>query len=241
MTAEEEMYEELLGAYALDAVDDDERRRVDQYLGVNPAARREVDELREAASTMAWTSMEPPAGLWDRIASAVDVSNSAPVPTGELAKVIPLARRRNPFSAVAAAAIAVAAALVAVLAVGVLRNNNESFSVRDAMARAAKSVDARATTLHSSDGAVTVDAVVDADGHGYLAATTLPGLPSGRTYQLWGLIDGEPISLGVLGHRPGIESFSVDGNLTTLMVSNEVAGGVPTGANTVGLISGDLG
>ena len=37
--------DELLGAYALDAVDDDERRRVDDYLEVNPRASAEVQAL----------------------------------------------------------------------------------------------------------------------------------------------------------------------------------------------------
>jgi hypothetical protein len=34
--------------------------------------------------------------------------------------------------------------------------------------------------------------------------------------------------------------FSVDGNLTVLMISNEAAGGVPTDANTTGLLTGKL-
>ena len=240
MTAEEDMYDELLGAYALDALGDDERRLVDNYLRVNPQARKEVDELRNVATMMAWTSMEPPDGLWDRIAGSIGATAPAPTPTGELARVLPMAGKRSRFNALAASAIAVAAALVIVLAVSVFRTNDSSYSISDAMQQARKSADSRITTLHSPDGTVAVDAVVDRDGHGYLAATTLPGLPSGRTYQLWGLIDGEPISLGVLGHRPGVETFSVDGNLTALIISNEVAGGVATNANTAGLISADL-
>ena len=35
--------DELLGAYALDAVDDDERRQVEEYLRTNPRARAEVE------------------------------------------------------------------------------------------------------------------------------------------------------------------------------------------------------
>lgn len=241
MTAEEEMYDELLGAYALDAVDADERRLVDNYLSVNPQARREVDELRSVATMMAWTSMEPPDGLWEKIAATLEMSAIAPPPSGELARVLPIGGRRQRFTVIAAAAIAVAAALVVVLAFGVFRTNDPSYSLSDAMSQARRSSDARSVTLHSADGSVAVDAVVDGDGHGYLAAGTLPSLPSGRSYQLWGLIDGEPISLGVLGHRPGTASFSVNGNLTALMISNEVAGGVPTNANTAGLVSAQLG
>lgn len=240
MTAEEEMYDELLGAYALNAVDDDERRLVDNYLRVNPQARHEVDDLRNVATMMTWTSMEAPDGLWERIADTIGATASAPTPSGELARVLPMSSRRNRFTAIAASAIAVAAALVVVLAFGVFRRNDTSYSINDVMRQARNAADSRTATLHSPDGTVSVEAVVDRDGHGYLAGGTLPGLPSGRTYQLWGLIDGEPISLGVLGHRPSLETFSVDGNLTVLMVSNEVAGGVATNANSAGLISANL-
>ena len=43
----------LLGAYALDALDPDERAQVDEYLARNPGARAEVDELRETAAALA--------------------------------------------------------------------------------------------------------------------------------------------------------------------------------------------
>lgn len=240
MTAEEEMYGELLGAYAVNAVDDDERRAIENYLRINPQAQREVDEHHFVASAMAWTSMEAPPGLWDRIAATLD--GPAPAPSGQLAKVMPIDRRRRRLNTFAAAAIAVAAALVAVLAVGTWRTDRSStVSMKAAMEQARRSPDARVGQLHSPDGAVAVDVVIDRDGHGFLAGNDLPGLPSDRTYQLWGVIDGEPISLGVLGHRPGVEPFSVAGNVTQVMVSNEVAGGVPTNANATGLLSANLG
>ena len=50
-----EEIEELLGAYALDAVDDDERRVVEGYLATNPRARAEVQQHREVATMLAFT------------------------------------------------------------------------------------------------------------------------------------------------------------------------------------------
>ena len=61
--------EELLGAYALDAVDDDERRLVEAYLATNPRARAEVDQHREVATLLAFGGADAPEGLWDRIAA----------------------------------------------------------------------------------------------------------------------------------------------------------------------------
>lgn len=57
----------LLGAYALDALDDDERAAVDEWLARSPNARREADELCETASLLAQSAEEPPGDLWARI------------------------------------------------------------------------------------------------------------------------------------------------------------------------------
>ena len=40
------------------------------------------------------------------------------------------------------------------------------------------------------------------DGQGYLVKSDLPTLSSAKTYQLWGVINGQPISLGLLGQAP---------------------------------------
>ena len=112
--------------------------------------------------------------------------------------------------------------------------------MRAAMEHAFDSADARQVTLRNADGSAQADVVIDAEGHGFLAGTTLPQLPSDRTYQLWGVIDGRAISLGVLGHRPAVDSFSADGNLTMLLLTNEVAGGVPTDGNLDGALSATI-
>src|SRR5262249_30000919 len=52
--------DELLGAYALDAVDDDERRELDEYLASNPRAQSEVQHHREVATYLAWSGADAP-------------------------------------------------------------------------------------------------------------------------------------------------------------------------------------
>ena len=75
--------DELLGAYALDAVDADERRRVDDYLEINPRASAEVQAHREVATMLAFTGMDAPDDLWGRIAG--EIGEVAPPPGPELA------------------------------------------------------------------------------------------------------------------------------------------------------------
>ena len=60
---------ELLGAYALDAVDGDECIELEEHLETCPRCRAELDSLREVAAAMG-NSVEPlPEGLWSQIAS----------------------------------------------------------------------------------------------------------------------------------------------------------------------------
>lgn len=63
---------ELLGAYALDAVDEHERDQVDEYLREHPEARQEVAGHLEVAALLAHTGSDAPAGLWSRISDALE-------------------------------------------------------------------------------------------------------------------------------------------------------------------------
>lgn len=78
--------------------------------------------------------------------------------------------------------------------------------------------------------------VLTAAGTGFLvddAGDGLTPLPDDRTYQLWGVVGGRAISLGLLGPRPGIVPFSVAGSapVTEFAITDEVAGGVVTSVN----------
>ena len=64
--------EDLLGAYALDAVDDDERQAVEAHLAVCPRCDAEVRDHREVAALLAHSGGAAPEGLWNRIAANLD-------------------------------------------------------------------------------------------------------------------------------------------------------------------------
>jgi len=223
-----EEIENLLGAYALDAVDDDERREIEEYLAQNPRARSEVDTHREVATLMAFSGAPAPDGLWDRIAGAME--ERAPEPGPELAKVLPARRRRWPTAAVVGAAVAAAAA-AAVITVVAVRDPSSSRTELDSMAqvfdRAMADPDATRVVLESEDSAERAVAVVEPGGLGLISLRELADLGPDRTYQLWGVVNDQVISLGVLGHRPGVEPFTVEGDLSALVVTDEAAGGVP--------------
>ena len=70
--------EALVGAYALDAVDGDDRARVHVHLLVCARCRRAVARHREVAALLGDAPQAAPAELWLRIAAAL--SDRGPPP-----------------------------------------------------------------------------------------------------------------------------------------------------------------
>ena len=64
--------EELIGAYALDAVEPDERAAIEAHLAECPRCRAELAEHLEAASYLSYTGAPAPERLWGRIAAALE-------------------------------------------------------------------------------------------------------------------------------------------------------------------------
>ena len=116
--------DELLGAYALDALDADERVAVEEWLARSPNARRDADELRETASLLAQSVEEPPGDLWSRIESRLgDADEAVDAPPLRMPEVVDLGARRDAVVATRSARrpwlIGIAAALALVIAVSV--------------------------------------------------------------------------------------------------------------------------
>ncbi len=236
----------LLGAYALDAVDDDDRDQIERYLERSPQARAEVESFREAAALLAHHGTDAPTGLWDRIAAAMEEEPprlhlpSVPDRQPEPGSVVPLASPRRTISLrLASALAAVAAAAIGLLGVELVRENHRLDRVHTArhgtvveraaeQARTEKGV--RTATLTSADGTRKAKVVYLRDGTGFFAENNLAPLPASRTYQLWALIGEakEPtvISAAVLGNHPGVAPFRMPGPVFGFLVTDEDAPGV---------------
>jgi anti-sigma factor RsiW len=245
MVSEHDEIAELVGAYALHAVDPDEAARVERHLEECPRCRAEVREHQEVAAWLGNSGADAPDGLWDRIASSLEEAPppmrlSLPPAAGS---VIPLApRRRVPRGRFVTAAVGAAAAVViGVLGVKVVQQEDDLDRIhqaleQDAVLSAANLAlvdpDAVRARLSSPDGARSASAVVLPDGTGYLMVHDLPSLDADRTYQLWGQTGGGLISLGLLGSDPGaVVPFRASGDLAALAVTEEVAGGVVQSEN----------
>jgi hypothetical protein len=233
-------FQELLGAYALDAVDGDERVRLEDHLRDCARCRDEVQQHQEVAAHLAYGGASAPDGLWGRIAAALEVDGPSP----DLAALYPLGGRRR-LRWAAPALLAVAAMLA--VALGVLgwqvhRESSRVSSLRaafatggvaQAAAAAVADPTARVSVLASGDGRVRLTGVVEPDGSGYLlSGAALPPLPVDETYQLWGIAGSDRISLGLLGAHPAVVAFhAASPTITALAITAERASGAvqPTG------------
>ena len=231
--------EELLGAYALDAVDRDEARQVEDHLAECPRCRAEVAAHREVAALLISSSSDPvPDGVWDRITAELG-DTPPPVPIE-----VAFGQRRAPRRGVliglaAAAAIALIAAVGAVLVGG---GGGGVTADDEQLALLLRDPDSEIVDLRTPDGEAGARAVLGEDGESVLVPTDLPDLGAGRTYQLWGLPDGrdEMVSLGVLGAAPEQQEFHVEGGVTTLAISREPGGG-STQPTTDPVVTGSVG
>lgn len=235
---------ELLGAYALDAVDGEEAAAVTAHLAGCPRCRGEVAEFQEVAAAVGAGSGDDvvPAGQWERIAARLE--RPRPEPAGADASAphpsSPPSRHRLRWAL--AAVGAAAAAVVAVLAVqvgrldhrvGQLQRPTQSVAVARAAQAALRDPATRTVVLTDPSQRTVAEVVVAPSGTSYFLNRRLPALAGGRTYQLWGFVGSTPISLGLLGGHPTNVAFAFDRSAPVhlLAVTAENRGGAvsPTG------------
>ncbi len=248
MTGYKDEFTDLLGVYALDAVEQDERERIEDHLRSCSWCAAEVADYREVASFLAHTGTDAPAGVWDRIAA--ELSPPAPPlrmtfsPTGEvdpLAADIPTddgerteiskpgtvhglpAATRTIGVRTFGAVLAIAACLLVV--VGVFAWNLAPQRGTDGGDFASE---LQVTLV--GDSAMEAVAMVDATGQGRLVAPGLPNPTDGDLYQLWGQVDGVVFSLGTFSGDTDVVRFQVDPQhlqgVEGFMVTEEQAPGV---------------
>ena len=230
---------ELLGAYALNAVDEDDRAVVEAFLEENPDYQAELDEYRAAAALLAIGHEAVPSQLWERIQTSVEPI--AP-PMRLIAEHRSAHHETRRYKVAAAVMSAAAVLLIAVLGTSVIRNEQKpDASPLADLALAAKSVPgAKSVSLTSADKEHSADVVMMPDGHGFLSEANLPTLRADETYQLWAFTSSEvPVSVAVLGTQASEAAFMVDAPVTRLALTVEHSGGA-SAPSSMPVISADM-
>jgi len=186
---------ELIAAYALDALDEGERKHVESLLASSDEARTEVLAFSGVAAALAVGVVGPPPApeLRDRILA---------VARAESANVVPLERpserrrtRAVPVLSLVATAAAVAAIGVGVWGISVARELDDTRTSLE-RERDASSVltDPAARTVSLATGSGKL--VVNDEGEAVLVVESLPAAPAGKRYHVW-IVEGvQPTAAG---------------------------------------------
>jgi anti-sigma-K factor RskA len=240
---------DLHGVYALGALDAAEAQRVAAHLAACPRCSQEVDALRQTIGLLAAAGAgEAPTGLWEAIGARIEGSPPAGDSRPPVPALLGRTRRkpgwRRPSRWLGAAAGAAAAAAAVIIASGTIQIAHLEHRVSQLTAAAGQSggfqgaaaalIDpsARRLLLTSTrpETKPLGELVILPSGSAYLIASGMAPLPATSTYQLWAVIDGRAISVGVLGAYLGDVAFSVDPAVpaAAYLLTVEPAGGVVT-------------
>ncbi len=229
------------------------RSELDGYREVAAAMGNSVEPLPEGLwSTIAARLPERPHRHKDTPPMPALVRVGAPSGDAESdIPVLPPRRQRlakGPIGTIGSIAVA-AAAVATVFGIGLARTENQVDHDNTLITQQASAIahgrtvpqSAVETALHTkghkvvslaNGTAVVASFVVVPDGRGYLYQSSLPKLTSNQVYQLWGMVDQQPISLGLLGSSPKQSVFTMAGaSPSRLSLTVEPAGGAiaPTG------------
>ncbi|MGV1036435.1 MAG: anti-sigma factor [Candidatus Nanopelagicales bacterium] len=190
----------LVGAYAVDAVDDIERARFERHLQTCESCAEELPELREALARIGSAeASEPPAGM--RAAVMAQVSNTRQVlpPASSVGSATDSAstdaapgnrsprRRRLNILAAAAVVLGVVAGGAGIYSY----QQNQDVDAVTAQAQEVNAVvtapDARLKSLTFEDGAKAAVITSAQKGDAVLLARDVPALPANQVYQSWTL------------------------------------------------------
>lgn len=234
---------ELLGAHALDAVNDDEAGTVRRHLIVCEDCAAEVAEHHEIAAMLANTGGDAPAHLWDRIEARLCATHPESHEGGGLEasgrhthqrtrRAHPHQPRPSWWLAAAAVIVVVGLATTVVLLQGRVDQLRGDESPYQLVARAAqmalRAPGASDVRLVSSSDSRLAQIAILPNGTAFLVNDALPALPDTRTYQLWGRVGDRLVSLGLLGNDPRAIEFQVGTpeSISQFAVTDEHAGGV---------------
>ena len=199
----------LVGAYAVDAVDDIERARFEEHLAGCEVCRGEVEDLRAAAGMLASASpVVPPPELRQHVLSGI--ATVRPLPPLVAPRRVEK-RRWAPF-------LAAAAAVLIALGVGAAWQpwENDPSGSLTAAERVLQAPDAEKVTVAVADGKVTL-VRSKREGRAVLVTDDMPAPPEGKVHEMWlQTPEGEMLPAGLMT-EPGDHTVVLEGDASDVV------------------------
>jgi anti-sigma-K factor RskA len=214
----------LVGAYAVDALDDIERRRFEDHLAECDSCARETRGLREAAAHIgAAAALPPPPRLRERVMS--DVVRVRPLPPRLSDR--PARRGRTPWllTLTAAACLLMIAGFMGVLAVRAQDRAERAEAAGRQLVDVLAAPDARRAVGRVGTGGSGTVVASRAKGKAVVVLAGVPRLPTSQTYELWLMGPGKPRPAGLLRDSGKPVVAAGLGDATQVGVTVEPAGG----------------
>ncbi|MFD3918284.1 anti-sigma factor domain-containing protein [Streptomyces sp. NPDC058595] len=231
----------LTGAYALHALEADERAAFERHLEVCPACAQEVAELAATTTRLGLAvAVTPPAELKARVLRRIATERQDPP------KVTPESRgagggagaaRRRALSRFALAACLAAAAGFGGIAVwqhqearDAAERATASQQRSEALAAVLTAPDAKISTGELPDGATGTVVVSRARDKAAFIASGMPKPPGGKVYQLWFNDEGTMRDAGLMDPSSSSDSVLMAGSVgeaSGMGITVEPAGGSP--------------
>ena len=219
----------LVGAYAVDAVDDVERAAFERHLADCQTCRLELDSLRQTAALLGGTESEaPPARLREQVLAGIASVRPLP-PHGEppVLEERRRARRFRPGALVAAAAAVFALGVGATVVLQPWADDTATVQPLSPAERVLQADDAERYTQRLEGGTEVTLVRSRSLNQAVLVADDMPAPPSGKVYELW--LDHEGVGMVPAGLMTGEEEqVLLEGDPATAIgagITVEPAGG----------------
>ena len=259
--------EELLPFYVLDALTDEERELVESYLAEHPEAREQMSDLHSAASALPYgiSPVEPPRHVKKTLMARVTADAEARARSrAQRRPSYPLLRGmrgENILRTFTLGIATLAIVWVIILNTKISQLQNEIATLNNTLAAQSDSLEQIIENLPKAppSNVITVSLKgtdIQPRAHGQLIAdpeeqsavlviSGLPKLEANRTYQVWLISGGTPVSAGLLAideSGQGVVIVTSDesiGSFKTLAISVEPEGGSPQPTGEI-VVASDL-
>ncbi len=245
----------LLELYAMGLSSPEERLQVEAWINEYPEVKQELESIELSLETYAGAyAVEPPASVKQKILSQIapdETRNNLSVAGNDIGSNEQRIYRLPAFYKIAAAAIIIL--LIGSIALNYSYYNkykSASNNLQVAQNKIAqqdsiniamnKDIDVMTDknsrpvvlngTPHAPDALAKIFWMKNT-GEVYVDPSNLPAVPSGKQYQLWAIVDGKPISGGLISTEKGlyhIQKMKSFGKVDAFAITLEKAGGSPT-------------